>query len=146
MYTLKVNKKAVVKTIENAVSVGQVAATKVASNVGVGTAAVTKVGLDPLREGTAISKNIDIDKAVKSSPHAEPQPDRIPSPDSNFIPSPLETEITSPLQDMLLYSYIVDILIIILIILFLLTIFHRYLGKSNLQIINSIIKNICLLK
>ena len=41
---------------------------------------------------------------------------------------------------MLLYSYIVDILIIILIILFLLTIFHRYLGKSNLQIINSIIK------
>lgn len=59
MYTLKVNKKAVEKTIENAVSVGQAAATKVGFNVGVGTAAGTKVGLDPLREGTAISKNID---------------------------------------------------------------------------------------
>ena len=49
------------------------------------TAAGTKIGLDI---ASAVSKNFKIEEAIKISPHAEPQVDRIPSPD--IILSPLE--------------------------------------------------------
>ena len=49
------------------------------------TAAGTKIGLDI---ASVVSKNFKIEEAIKNSPHAEPQVDRIPSPD--IILSPLE--------------------------------------------------------
>ena len=50
-------------------------------------------------ETDTITKNMDIENSIKNSPHAVPNPDRIPSPDMNFINSPLErNELTSPLH------------------------------------------------
>lgn len=99
------------------------------------TAVGTKIGFNL---GTAISKNVDINTMIKNSAHANPQPDRIPSPDPNIIPSPLETnnEMTSPLQDLLLYSFSLDIIILILFIIILIIIFNRYILKFNINFIN----------
>jgi len=98
------------------------------------TAAGTKIGLDI---GGAVSKNLNIEESIKNSPHADPQIDRIPSPDI-FIHSPLEE--TSPLQDLLMYSLALDILILILLIGILIIIFNRYIVKYNIEFINSIIQ------
>jgi hypothetical protein len=98
------------------------------------TAGGTKIGLDV---GGAISKNMNIEEAIKNSPHADPQVDRIPSPDI-FIHSPLEE--TSPLQDLLMYSLALDIFILLLLIGILIVIFNRYIVKYNIELINSIIQ------
>ena len=101
------------------------------------TAAGTKIGLDL---GGVVSKNINIEEAIKNSPHAEPKTDRIPSPSAEpdfFIASP--ADITSPLQELLMYSLALDILILILLIGILLIIFNRYIVKYNLNFINNII-------
>ena len=100
------------------------------------TAAATKAGMEI---GSEIVRNTDLTELIKNSPHADPQHDRIPSPDSNFINSPLENEIVSPLQELLLWSFILDILILILVIGILLIIFNRYITKYNLNFINSIV-------
>ena len=62
------------------------------------TAATTKIGMEI---GSAIVQHSDITEMIKNSPHADPQHDRIPSPDSSIINSPLENDIFSPLQDLL---------------------------------------------
>lgn len=98
------------------------------------TAGGTKIGLDV---GGAISKNMNIEEAIKNSPHADPQIDRIPSPDI-FIHSPLEE--TSPLQDLLMYSLALDIFILLLLIGILIVIFNRYIVKYNVEFIKSIIE------
>src|ERR1700727_1990191 len=168
MYSLKISKELVHKGIQNVVTIGQMATEKVVGNVGVGTAAGTaagsaikySVGMPPFQRllvvgGTAsvtaagtklglevaetLSKNINIKESIKNSPHGDTQLDRIPSPDSDFINSPLENDITSPLQDLLYYSFILDILILILLIGILVIIFNRYILKYNLTLINSIV-------
>jgi|HubBroStandDraft_4_1064222.scaffolds.fasta_scaffold45200_3 hypothetical protein len=62
------------------------------------------VGLQTgLKVGNALNKNMDLNKdlesVIKNSPHADPNPERIPSPDNSFIHSPLENELTSPLKN-----------------------------------------------
>jgi len=99
------------------------------------TAAGTIVGLDA---ASAISKNIGLEEAIKNSPYAHPQIDRVPSPDIDIILSPLDK--TSPLQDLLIYSIALDIFILILLISILLLIFNRYIVKYNLTFINYIIQ------
>jgi len=102
------------------------------------TAASTKVGLNI---GSAISKNTDLSAIIKNSPHANP--DRMatpPSPDPFIINSTLESsDITSPLQDLLIYSFILDISILILLISLLIIIFNRYILSFNLNFFNSIL-------
>jgi hypothetical protein len=167
-YNLKMDKKLFDSGLENIGKTIKIATEKIAPNIGVGaatgaataaafkntagmliaarllvvgstaaaTAAGTKIGLDV---GTAISKNIGIDEMITKSPHADPQHDRIPSPDPNIINSPLENDMTSPLQDLLLSSFVLDILILILLIGILILIFNRYIVKYNLNFINSIV-------
>lgn len=136
MYSIKISKELVDKGLKNIGTVAQLAAEKLVGNVGIGAAAGTKVGV---AVGESVAKNIQMAKAIKNSQHADPQLDRIPSPDPNIINSPLENDITSPLQDLLLYSFILDILILILLIGILLIIFNRYIVKYNLTFINYII-------
>lgn len=100
------------------------------------TAATTKIGMEI---GSAIVQHSDITEMIKNSPHADPQHDRIPSPDSSIINSPLENDIFSPLQDLLLWSFVLDIFILILLTGILLIIFNRYITKYNLNFINSTI-------
>jgi competence protein ComGC len=59
-------------------------------------------------------------------------------PDLDIILSPLEK--TSPLQDLLMYSITLDIIILILLISILLLIFNRYIVKYNLTFINYLIQ------
>lgn len=87
------------------------------------TAGATKVGLEI---GTSISKNLDITESIKNSKHADPNIDRIPSPDIE-INSPLENEITSPLQDLFIYNFTLDLLILFLVLILLFIIFNRYI-------------------
>jgi hypothetical protein len=104
------------------------------------TAAGARIGLDI---GGVVSKNMNIEKAIKNSPHADPNIDRIPTPPAEpdfFIQSP--ADITSPLQDLLMYSLALDILILILFIGILVIIFNRYIVKFNLNIINNIIQSL----
>jgi hypothetical protein len=107
------------------------------------TATGTKVGLE---FGTAVSKNLNLEEAIKNSPHADPDVTRIPSPSSlgdeldYFIRSP--ADITSPLQDILIYSLALDIIILILFIIILLIIFNRYIVKYNLNFFKNIIQNL----
>ena len=88
------------------------------------TAASAKFGLDI---GSAISKNSNLEGLIKNSEHANPAPNSIPSPDrDSFINSALESgDITSPLQDLLLYSCIVDIFILFIVISLIIIIFNR---------------------
>jgi|HubBroStandDraft_5_1064220.scaffolds.fasta_scaffold26228_5 hypothetical protein len=73
------------------------------------------------------------------SPHSDPQPDRIPSPDSFIANSHSESDnITSPLQDLLIYSLSLDMLILFLLISTLIMIFNRYILNFNLTFINTI--------
>jgi hypothetical protein len=104
------------------------------------TATGTKIGL---AVGTEISNNLNIGEAIKNSPHADPDITRIPSPSSEvdfFISSP--ADITSPLQNILIYSFALDIIILILFIIILLIIFNRYIVKYNLNFIKNIIQNL----
>jgi hypothetical protein len=108
------------------------------------TAAGTKIGLE---FGGLVSKNNYIETAIKNSPHADPDIDRIPSPSAEpsfFIQSP--ADITSPLQDLLMYSLALDILILILLISIIIIIFNRYIVKYNFKYINNIIQIIGLNK
>jgi hypothetical protein len=100
------------------------------------TAAGTKIGAEL---GSIVSKNMDLNKIIKNSPHSDPQPDRIPSPDSFIANSPSESDnITSPLQDLLIYSLSLDMLISFLLISTLIMIFNSYILKFNLTFINTI--------
>jgi len=101
-------------------------------------AAGTKLGLSL---GTTAALNTDLKSMIKNSIHANPQPERIPSPDPFMIPSPLEDGqlITSPLQDFLVYSLVLDIFIFILFIIILTIIFNRYVLKFNFNFINFIL-------
>jgi hypothetical protein len=100
------------------------------------TATATKVGLEL---GATLTQKTELESLIKNSPHADPNPDRIPSPDPNIINSILESnDITSPLQDLLLYSFVLDIMILISIISLLIIIFNRYINSCNLSFFNSI--------
>jgi hypothetical protein len=166
-YNFKISKRLVDNSLKNVADASTMVLDKIAPNLGVGaaagtaasaalkitsgmapvqrlavigataavTAAGTKVGLDV---ASAISKNIGIEEAIKNSPHAEPLVGRVPSPDLDFILSPLEK--TSPLQDLLMYSIALDIIILILLISILLLIFNRYIVKYNLTFINYLIQ------
>nr|YP_009710759.1 hypothetical protein [Amanita thiersii]QFZ98708.1 hypothetical protein [Amanita thiersii] len=105
----------------------------------IGTAAVisaagAKVGLEI---GTEIIKNVGVSEMVKNSEHANPNTERIPSPDPNMINSPLENDLSSQLENLLSYSLILDIFILLLLILILILIFNRYILKYNLNFVNS---------
>ncbi len=166
-YNFKLSKRLVDNSLKNVADASTMLLDKIAPNLGVGaaagsatsaavkyttgmapvqrlaaigatavvTAAGTKVGLNA---ASAISKNIGIEEAIKNSPHAHPQFDRVPSPDIDIILSPLEK--TSPLQDLLMYSIALDIIILILLFSILLLIFNRYIVKYNLTFINYIIQ------
>ena len=168
VYTLKADKKFVDNTMHNLGTAAKTGYDKVMPDLGVGAAAGsaasvtikattgmapvprvalvtattvataigTKVGIGI---GTAINQNMDIASTVKDSPHADPNPERVPSPDTNIINSPLESDITSPLQDLLLYSFILDLLILILLIVLLLIIFNKYITNYNLNFISNIL-------
>lgn len=45
---------------------------------------------------------------------------------------------TSPLENLLVYNYVLNILILILVILLLIIIFNRFILKSNLKILTSL--------
>lgn len=100
-------------------------------------AASAKIGVEI---ATEISENANLSGLVKESPHANPSPDKIPSPtETQFnINSPLEEgDITSPLQNLLLYSYTLDIIILLLILLLFFIIFNRYVYVHNSNFISS---------
>ena len=168
MYSFEISKELVDEGIKNLKGVVKIATEKVVGNIGVGAAAGTAAatafkstaGLPPAQRvivtgavagvtaagtkvgigiGDTLIKHININEAIKNSQHADPHIDRIPSPDPNIINSPLENDITSPLQDLLLYSFILDILILIVLISILVIIFNRYIVKYNLTLINYII-------
>ena len=67
--------------------------------------------------------------------------DRIPSPDQTFINSPLErNELTSPLQDLLLYSFILDVSTLILILIIIIVLLNKFLLIFNLKFLYSFSK------
>lgn len=82
-----------------------------------------------LKVGDAISKNEGLHKAILSSPHSDPNIERIPSPGLGPINSPLESGdmFHTPLEDLLGYSLILNYLILLLVILFILVIYNRYI-------------------
>ena len=97
----------------------------------------TKLALDT---GSEISKRSVVAKAIIKSPHANLDVDKIPSPSySNFyINSPLENgDVNSPLENLLLYSITLDILILLLLLIILLIIFNRYFYVHNAKLVNS---------
>ena len=103
------------------------------------TATSTNLGINI---GNVLSKNINIKETIKNSSHANSNPDRIPSPEPSFINSTLENtigEITSPLQDLLMYSFALDIITLLFNLIILLIIFNRYIYSFNLNFINFII-------
>jgi len=102
-----------------------------------GSAATTKVGLDL---GAAVSKNLNIKEAIKNSPHADVNIDRIPSPDIDFINSVLEASEQvnnyTPLEELINYQFTVNAIIFIFIILLLTMLFNRFIFTSNLVFIS----------
>jgi hypothetical protein len=100
--------------------------------------AAAKVGIDL---GTTITKHSE--SAIKNSPHADTNIDRIPSPDNDFnINSMLEYGETgdfSPLFILIRSELFIDILILILIISFLVLIFNKYILTYNLEWISNLI-------
>jgi hypothetical protein len=167
MYKFILNKKLVDSTLQNLGTALNTGIDKIVPNIGIGTAAGaasgaafkasaglpigqrllvvggvaamtaagTKIGTEV---ATAIGKNINLDNVIKNSPHSEPNPERVPSPDPTFsINSPIE--MSSPLQDLLLWSFVLDVFILILLIGVLIIIFNRYIVKYNLNFIKTIV-------
>ena len=169
-YNLKLSKELVDKCLNNMADTSKVIVDKIIPQLGVGivigaatsagvkttvgmplaqrlitvgtTTAVSAIGVKVgLWVGKAITNNMGIEKDIKYSPHAEPNPDRIPSPDMSFINSPLErNELTSPLQELLLYSFVLDVSTLILFLIIILILLNKYIIKFNKIIFNSIIK------
>jgi hypothetical protein len=104
------------------------------------TITATKVGLEL---GTALTKQTFLDDLIKESPqalNARKPDDIIPSLEPNIINSTLENnDLTSPLQDLLIYSFALDICILLSIVTLLVIIFNRYVYSFNLNFINSIL-------
>ena len=106
--------------------------------IGAVSAIGTKIGLGV---GNSITKNMDIKNIIKNSPHADLNPDRIPSPDMNFINSPLErNELTSPIQELLFYSFILDVSTLILFFIVILLLLNKYFIIFNFNFLNYISK------
>lgn len=106
--------------------------------IGAVSAIGTKIGLGV---GNSITKNMDIKNIIKNSPHADLNPDRIPSPDMNFINSPLErNELTSPIQELLFYSFVLDVSTLILFFIVILLLLNKYFIIFNFNFLNYISK------
>jgi hypothetical protein len=91
-----------------------------------------------LNVGVAKANNMDILSSIKSSPHSNTNPDRIPSPDPyGFIHSPLEGwELEcSPLETILSSILSLNVSVLLLIIILLYLIFYRYIVSSNKDLI-----------
>jgi|SRR5215475_8442995 len=87
-----------------------------------------------LSTGTSIAKNINLNKIIQNSPHANTNLDRAPSPDPNFtINSPLEYgDIdTSPLHTILVNILSINTNILLLIIILSYILISRYFISSN---------------
>lgn len=97
-------------------------------------AAAAKVGIDL---GTAISQHTG--SAIKNSPHADTNIDRIPSPEQ--FPNHSVIENTESIDTSLLYTlvrsdFILTLLISVLILSFLVLIFNRYVLRYNVEVIS----------
>ena len=102
----------------------------------VGTASF--VGAMGTRLGVETANSIIQNLDLKSQTKEVVDGDQIPSPVENlFINSP--REITSPLDDLLLYQFSCNLLILILIISLLLVIWNRFVFKYNKEFITSIV-------
>lgn len=112
--------------------------------IGAVSAIGTKIGLGV---GNSITKNMDIKNIIKNSPHADLNPDRIPSPDMNFINSPLErNELTSPIQELLFYSFVLDVSTLILFFIVILLLLNKYFIIFNFNFLNYISKKFLTIK
>lgn len=108
------------------------------------TSAGTRVGADV---GVAISKNIDIKKIIKDSPHSDPHTDRIPSPSDDMIRSVLESSETNksfvdthtPLETLLSSQFMLNVIILILMVILFIMIFNKYILKYNVKFIKKIV-------
>ncbi len=105
------------------------------------TALVATTGVKVGQEiGKAITSNDIFANSMKESPHSNPDPERIPSPDPDIINSPLENgDLYSPLEIILISMLKLNVLTIILMIILLLLLFYRYFLEQNINIISSFV-------
>nr|WVH38138.1 LAGLIDADG endonuclease [Poriella subacida] len=88
--------------------------------------------------GKSVTKNESILEAIKKHNYADPDIERIPSPDNSFINSVLEDEnIGIPLVDLLLNLISINLLEIILILLILLIYFNKNINNLNIKLFSN---------
>jgi hypothetical protein len=155
--TLETVKKAVEITVKNTVpslgagaATGAATAAMVKSTQGIppvqrlgliGATAVVTSGATAfgLKAGSALAKNINVSSIIENSRHADPDINRIPSPDlENIIQNPLEIGDTSPLETILTSIFAFNVFILLLTIIILYLIFNRYILHFNLDLITSL--------
>lgn len=166
-YNMRVSEETTNKAIESAGMVGKAIAENVGPNLGAAAAGGSAAGTafkatqgvpmlqrlaivggvafvttlstkSALNVGAAQTNNLNILNSIKSSPHSNTHPDRIPSPGPDaFINSPLEGwELEcSPLETILSSILSLNISVLLLIIILLYLIFYRYILSSNKDLI-----------
>lgn len=171
VFNVRVKESTVKKGIENVFELGKILAENVAPNIGIGaaagtaagaavkasagmapvpriafiggTAAVTAAGTSlGMAAGQALSEHSGITESIKNSRHGSTDPNRIPTPEPNVINSPLEfNENLTPLDVLLTSLFGFNMLELILLMMLLLIIFHRYIVKINFKFITKLVNN-----
>jgi hypothetical protein len=110
-----------------------------AATVAALTLAGSAAGVVGVELGSEAANNLRI--LTEKTTTNNPDSDSIPSPNPEFGPaSPLENgDLNSPLENLLAYSYLLDVIIIVLIITLLWLIFNRFILSANYTFIVSII-------
>ena len=132
---------ALIKSIPNApLGAKVVGASAVAAGVSGSVIVGTKVG-EAMTENVNFKEQIQkIEEVIKKHPYADPEVDRIPTPDSNIIPSLLENgEQNIPLIVLLESLEILNVLEIMLIVALIILFFNNNIYNLNIKIISYIL-------
>jgi hypothetical protein len=119
--------------IKSTTSLPPVQRTLLVGGISAVTAAGTTLGI---KTGESLANNIYID-SIKNSPHADPNINRVPSPDPFIANSPLESnDITTPLEELLgvIVSYQILELFVLILLFFLL--FSKFIYKKNTDLLS----------
>jgi hypothetical protein len=119
--------------IKSTTSLPPVQRTLLVGGISAVTAAGTTLGI---KTGESLANNISID-SIKNSPHADPNINRVPSPDPFIANSPLESnDITTPLEELLgvIVSYQILELFVLILLFFLL--FSKFIYKKNTDLLS----------
>lgn len=94
-----------------------------------------------IRAGASLQENFNMKETIKIHPYADPNINRVPSPDPNIIQNVLENGDQSiPLVDLLLNLATLNLLELIIIFIIILLVFNKYYSQIFNQFISNCLK------